>query len=172
MMIFWEKLKSKSSYHFPNSWWVREGILLNTCHLKKLWRGQEDKRKPRTSELFDSKTLKHFNTQSFPDLNFSVYCVWIDVWLAIDFFTKEVWSSGKGQARIGKGWLSRWKASKLEPLPRAYTKVGCHPPPPPPPPPSTRTFNFTQLMARWGSGEASGGKGRCVGSLWVTLGSL
>ena len=33
-------------------------------------------------------------------------------------------------------------------------------------------FNFTQLMARWGSGEAGGGKGRCVGSLWVTLGSL
>ena len=26
-----------------------------------------------------------------------------------------------------------------------YTKVGCHPP--------TRKFNFTQLMARWGSGE-------------------
>ena len=30
-----------------------------------------------------------------------------------------LWSSGKGQARIGKGWQSRWKASKLKPLPRA-----------------------------------------------------
>ena len=37
-----------------------------------------------------------------------------------------LWSSGKGQARIGKGWQSRRKASKLKPLPRAYTKVGCH----------------------------------------------
>ena len=34
--------------------------------------------------------------------------------------------SGKGQARIGKGWPSRRKASKLKPLPRAYTKVGRH----------------------------------------------
>ena len=42
---------------------------------------------------------------------------------------KFLWSSGKGQARIGKGWQSRQKASKLKPLPRAYTKVGCHPPP-------------------------------------------
>ena len=61
MMKIWEKLESKSSYHFPNSWWVRGGILLNTCHFKKLWRGQEDQRKPRTSELFGSETLKHFN---------------------------------------------------------------------------------------------------------------
>ena len=80
-----------------------------------------------------------------------------------------LWSSGKGQARMGKGWPLRRKALKLKPLPRAYTKVGCHHPPPPPP---SRKFNFTQLMARWGSGEAGGGKGRCVGSLWVTLGSL
>ena len=45
-----------------------------------------------------------------------------------------------------------------------YIKVGCHLP--------TRKFNFTQLMARWGSGELGGGKGRCLGSLWVTLGLL
>ena len=32
---------------------------------KKLWRGQEDKRKPRTSELFDSETLKQFSVGSF-----------------------------------------------------------------------------------------------------------
>ena len=31
-------------------------------------------------------------------------------------------------------------------------------------------FNFIWLMARWGSGGVSWGKGRCVGSLWVTLG--
>ena len=36
-----------------------------------------------------------------------------------------MWSSGKGQARIGKGWPSRRKATKLKPLLRAYTKVGC-----------------------------------------------
>ena len=82
-----------------------------------------------------------------------------------------LWSSGKGQARIGKGWQSRWKASKLKPLPRAYIKVGCHHHPPPPPPP-TQKSHYTQLMARWWLGEAGGGKGRCVGSLWVTLGSL
>ena len=34
-------------------------------------------------------------------------------------------SSGKGQARKGKGWLLRRKASKLKPLPRAYIKVVC-----------------------------------------------
>ena len=34
------------------------------------------------------------------------------------------------------------------------------------------TLNFTQLMVRQWSGEVGGGKGRCVGSLWVTLGSL
>ena len=32
----------------------------------------------------------------------------------------------EAQARIGKGWQSRRKASKLKPSPRAYTKVGCH----------------------------------------------
>ena len=36
--------------------------------------------------------------------------------------------SGKSQAMIGEGWPSRRKASKLKPLPRAYIKVGCHPP--------------------------------------------
>ena len=51
--------------------------------------------------------------------------------LNLSAFNFILWSSGKGQARIGKGWQSRRKASKLKPLPRAYTKVGCHPPPPP-----------------------------------------
>ena len=40
-------------------------------------------------------------------------------------------SSGKGQARMGKGWPLRQKVLKLKPLHRAYTKVGCHLPPPP-----------------------------------------
>ena len=61
MMKFWEKLESKSSYHYPNSWWVRGRLVLNTCHLKKIGRAHEDQMKPRTSELFDSKTLKQFN---------------------------------------------------------------------------------------------------------------
>ena len=39
-----------------------------------------------------------------------------------------LWSSGKGQARMSKGWPARRKASKLKPLPRAYIKVGRHPP--------------------------------------------
>ena len=43
----------------------------------------------------------------------------------------------EAQARIGKGWPSRRKASKLEALPRAYTKVGCHPPT------HHHKFNFT-----------------------------
>ena len=30
---------------------------------EKLWRGQEDQRKPRTSELFVSETLKQFNRE-------------------------------------------------------------------------------------------------------------
>ena len=63
------------------------------------------------------------------------------------------------------------KAKGLKPLPRAYIKIGCHHTPPPPPTISSK-FNFTQLMARWGSGEVGGGKERCVRSLWVTLGSL
>ena len=73
MMKIWEKLESKSSYHFPNSWWVRGGILLNTCHLKKLWRGQENQRKPRTSELSDSETLKQFNPKSFEYVSISIF---------------------------------------------------------------------------------------------------
>ena len=40
------------------------------------------------------------------------------------------------------------------------------------PPPTTNMFNLTLLIARWGLGGLCGGKGRCVGSLWVTLGSL
>ena len=48
--------------------------------------------------------------------------------------------------------------AKGKPLPKAYTKVSIH---------------FTNSLALWQlSGEAGGGKGRCVGSLWVTLGSL
>ena len=35
-----------------------------------------------------------------------------------------LWSSGEGQAKIGKGWPLGRKASKLKPEPRAYTKVG------------------------------------------------
>ena len=38
--------------------------------------------------------------------------------------------------------------------------------------PPTRKSHYTQLMARWGSGGIAGGKGTCVGSLWITLGSL
>ena len=42
-----------------------------------------------------------------------------------------LWSSGKGQARTGKGWPLRQKALKLKPFPIAYIKVGCHHHPPP-----------------------------------------
>ena len=35
----------------------------------------------------------------------------------------------EAQARTGKGWPLRRKTLKLKPLPRAYIKVGCHPPP-------------------------------------------
>ena len=61
MMKIWEKLEGKSSYHFPNSWWVRGRIVQNTCILKKLGRAHEDQIKPRTSELSDSETLEQFN---------------------------------------------------------------------------------------------------------------
>ena len=37
---------------------------------------------------------------------------------------------------------------------------------------TTHKSQYTSLMAWQLSGEAGGGKGRCVGSLWVTLGSL
>ena len=63
MTKVWEKLESKSSYHFPNSWWFRGQIVLNTWHLRKLWRAHEDQIKPRTSELFESETLEQFNSQ-------------------------------------------------------------------------------------------------------------
>ena len=76
-----------------------------------------------------------------------------------------LWSSGKGQVRIGKGWPFRRKASKLKPLPRAYIKVGCHPPPTT----TTQKSQYTWLMAWSWPGEAGGGKGSCVGSLWVNI---
>ena len=59
-----------------------------------------------------------------------------------------LWSSGKGQARIGKGWPSRQKASKLKLLPRAYTKVGCHRHHPPPEVSLQLTNGL--ILARWG----------------------
>ena len=65
LMKFWEKLESKSSYHFPNSWWFRGQIVLNTWHLRKLWRAHEDQIKPRTSELFESETLEQFTIYTF-----------------------------------------------------------------------------------------------------------
>ena len=60
-MKFWEKIESKSSYHYPNSWLVRGRLVPNTCHLKKLGRAHEDQIKARTSELFDSETLEQYN---------------------------------------------------------------------------------------------------------------
>ena len=89
--------------------------------------------------------------------------------LMCDFYCEAQARVRQGRARKGKGGQSRRKASKLKPLPRAYIKVGCHPPPLPPP---THKFNFTQLMVRQWLGEVGGGKRRCVGSLWATLGSL
>ena len=47
----------------------------------------------------------------------------------------------QGSARNGKEWQSRRKASKLKPLPRAYTKVGCHPP--------TRKSQYTVPMGHY-----------------------
>ena len=35
----------------------------------------------------------------------------------------------QGSGKDRQEWQSRRKASKLKPLPRAYIKVGCHPPP-------------------------------------------
>ena len=64
-----------------------------------------------------------------------------------------LWSSGKGQARIGKGWQSRRKASKPKPLPRAYTKVGCHLPTTHPPtthPKVSLQLTTGQVVVRWG----------------------
>ena len=55
--------------------WVRGGILLNTYHLKKLCRGQEDKRKPRTSEFSDSETLKQFNVERRYTIISSCECI-------------------------------------------------------------------------------------------------
>ena len=42
----------------------------------------------------------------------------------------------EAQARVRQGWArdgpqGERPPSKLKPLPRAYIKVGCHPPPPP-----------------------------------------
>ena len=44
-----------------------------------------------------------------------------------------------------------------------YIKVGCHPPP--------TTTHHPQVSMRGQISQLGGGKGRCVGSLWVTLGS-
>ena len=56
----------------------------------------------------------------------------------------------EAQSRIGKGWQSRLKALKLKPLPRAYTKVGCHHPPTTTHHPKV-SFHLThgQVVLRW-----------------------
>ena len=71
----------------------------------------------------------------------------------------KLWSSGKGKDRQGM-------VTKRSLLLRAYIKVGCHPP-------TTHwKLHYTWLISRTCPGEAGGGKGRSVGSLWVTLGSM
>ena len=47
-------------------------------------------------------------------------------WKTGPTFLTSMLVSCEAQARIGTGWPSRQKASKLKPLPRAYIKVGCH----------------------------------------------
>ena len=91
---------------------------------------------------------------------------------SVNYYYCEAQGKGRAKGRprkvtqrsfIDGGW---WMVDILSLM--LYTKVGCHPPP-------ThhhhQKFNFTQLMVRWGTGGLGEGKGRCVGSLWVTLGS-
>ena len=82
MTKIWEKLESKSSDHYPNSWLISRRLLLYPCHLKKLVRAQEDQIKLRSSELFDSETLEQYSIHSSPILttNSSIINCWIGVW--------------------------------------------------------------------------------------------
>ena len=79
-------------------------------------------------------------------------------WKTGPTFLTSMLVSCEAQARIGTGWPSRQKASKLlKPCLELTLKLVATFPPP------THKFNFTQIMATWGSGGVSGGKGRCVG---------
>ena len=73
-MKFSEKLESKSSYHFPNSWWVRGGKLLNTCHLKKFQKNTRSDIKIQNMichiPFSESVSIKFFSHQSEYTLSF------------------------------------------------------------------------------------------------------
>ena len=89
MMKFWEKLESKSSYHLPNSWWVRGEILLNTCNLKKLWRGQEDQRKPRTLSFHKIISYNSGLQQHIPHLKIETKDIFLRRWGLFAIFCNE-----------------------------------------------------------------------------------
>ena len=89
--------------------------------------------------------------------------------LVSPFLSIFLWSSGKGQARIGKGWQSRRKASKLEPLPRAYTKFGCPTFLPTTTTTTTRKSNISNVYGWNGSGKVGRDNGRYIGAKWVML---
>ena len=83
-----------------------------------------------------------------------LYACLVSKWLCPDCLKLR---QGSGKDRQGMALKAR---ERPQSLPRAYIKVGCH---------HHRTFNFTQLMARQGSGEVGGGNGRCVRSLHLLV---
>ena len=77
---------------------------------------------------------------------------------------------GHLRVTIGKEWQSRRKASKLKPLPRAYTKVGCHPPTP-----TTRSLISLNQWPGNGQVRQEEVRGMCrvtMGHLRVTIGNF
>ena len=66
----------------------------------------------------------HGNEQCWNESWRHVSNSFFNISMTINFSGWVLWSSGEGQARIGKGWPLRGKASKLKPEPRAYIKVG------------------------------------------------
>ena len=54
------------------------------------------------------------------------YCELLQTIISLLLIVKLRQGSGKDR----QGMAVKAKASKLKPLPRAYIKVGCHPPPP------------------------------------------
>ena len=96
-------------------------------------------------------SIKNQSWQVYRRMSFNV----IKLVFTIGVNSSLILKNCEAQARVRQGKArdgERWKA--LKPLPRAYTKFGCHPPPPTT---TTWTFNFNQLMVRWRSGEVWGG---------------
>ena len=119
----WMEVSFRNYLVFVENPWIIDLILKKIKIIKLSERGQNSSKTRQKQRKFGLYRLFFF-------FNEWTYLAYQNLGRVFKLLEKLLWSSGEGQARIGKGWQSRQKASKLKPEPRAYIKVGCHHHPP------------------------------------------